>query len=57
VRDCALCALLGELFKNAMRFETNWLGDLSHNLAKVEVASSSLVSRAKIRPASIGCKR
>jgi len=43
-RHCAFCPLLTDLLKGTIRFETNWLGDMSHNLAKVEVASSSLVS-------------
>jgi hypothetical protein len=45
---CAFCALLSELLECAIAFGINALYDLRHNLAKVEVASSSLVSRSKI---------
>jgi hypothetical protein len=43
---CAPCALLSELLKSKIDWETKGLKDLHHNLAKVEVASSSLVSRS-----------
>jgi hypothetical protein len=44
---CALCALLSELLKRTIAFRIKVLDDLMRNLAKVEVASSSLVSRSK----------
>ncbi len=48
---CAFCALLSELLKYIIAFWINELDYLRHNFAKVEVASSSLVSRSKISPA------
>jgi hypothetical protein len=42
----ASCALLGELLNSKIDWETKGLKDLRHNLAKVEVASSSLVFRS-----------
>jgi hypothetical protein len=44
---CAFCAPLSELPRRSIIFLINALDDLRHNLAKVEVASSSLVSRSK----------
>jgi len=38
---------LSDLLKYIIDLQTNELGDLRHNLAKVEVASSSLVSRSR----------
>jgi len=39
--------LLSDLLSLEIGRESNELGDLDHNLAKVEVASSTLVSRSK----------
>ena len=46
VPRCAPCVLLGYLLKSKIGRETNELDDLGHDLAKVEAASSSLVSRS-----------
>ena len=56
VSRCAPCVLLGYLLKSKIGRETNELDDLGHDLAKVEAASSSLVSRSSFRrtPASPG---
>jgi hypothetical protein len=47
-RHCAFCALLTDLYKNPICLKTNGLGDLGHNLGKVEVASPSLVSPLQV---------
>jgi hypothetical protein len=46
VVNAAPCALLSDLLDFEISRESNELGDLDHNLAKVEAASSSLVSRS-----------
>jgi hypothetical protein len=45
---CAFCTPLSEQPRRSIASWINALDDLRHNLAKVEVASSSLVSRSKL---------